>query len=383
MKTSRIAVALATVVLAGGAATATVAHDGNLHIGLEAPLTGPLAELGDGMLKGAQMAAAQLNEAGGLLGQQVEIVPIDDGGDKTIGVPAVQAAIANDELAGVVGPYNSGVGIKTLPLYLDAGIMPIHLTSDNSTSGLGYTLQPKTYQIAPVAAQAITDWLGGTKVAIIYDGTQNYSVGIAQALQTALTEAGVTIAAYDAIQPGQADYGDEVATALGFSPDVIYADVYAPEGALIAKAIAESGSDVQCLMDYATFDDAYITNATVPVAQRCPVVGVPAPGDFMGAEAYVQSYTEMFGEAPGAWSPYTYDSVKFLAAGITGAGSTEMAAVKPILDAVDGWTGWTGEVTIDPATGDRNPATVVVASVSDDGEFHVDMEWAEAVEAPF
>ena len=164
MKTTRIAVALATVALAGSAlGTTTIAHDDNLHIGLEAPLTGSLAELGDGMLKGAQLAADQLNEAGGVLGRTVEIVPIDDGGDKTIGVPAVQAAIATGVLEGVVGPYNSGVGIKTLPLYLDAGILPVHLTSDDSTSGLGYTLQPKTYQIAPVAAQALTTWIGDRK----------------------------------------------------------------------------------------------------------------------------------------------------------------------------------------------------------------------------
>jgi branched-chain amino acid transport system substrate-binding protein len=112
-------------------------------------------------------------------------------------------------------------------------------------------------------------------------------------------------------------------------------------------------------------------------------VGVPAPGDFLGSEAYVQTYTEMFGEAPGAWSPYTYDSVKFLAAGITGAGSTELTAVKTVLDKVKGWTGWTGDVAIDVATGDRNPATVVVTDVSDTGEFHVDLDWAEAMSAPF
>ena len=146
MKINRTAVALTTVALAGSAlGTTTVAHDDNIHIGLEAPLSGSIAELGDGMLKGAQLAADQVNAAGGVLGRTVEIVAIDDGGDKTVGVPAVQAVIATGELEGVVGPYNSGVGIETLPLYLDAGIVPVHLTSDSSTSGLGYTLQPKTY----------------------------------------------------------------------------------------------------------------------------------------------------------------------------------------------------------------------------------------------
>jgi hypothetical protein len=41
---------------------------------------------------------------------------------------------------------------------------------------------------------------------------------------------------------------------------------------------------------------------------------------------------------------------------------------------VDGWKGWTGGVTIDPATGNRDPATVVVTSVDADGNFHVDSD---------
>ena len=221
------------------------------------------------------------------------------------------------------------------------------------------------------------------KVGIIYDGTQNYSVGIAQSLQQLLADAGVTVVAYEAIQPGLADYADVVATVEGFEPDVIYADVYAPEGALIAKAMHESASEAACLADYSSFDDTYITNAGIEVAMSCPVVGVPAPGDFLGSQSYVQVYTDAFGEAPGAWSPYTYDSVRFLVAGINGAKATDLASVKAVLDQVKGWTGWTGDVAIDPATGDRNPATVVVADVNEAGEFHVDLDWAEAVSAPF
>ena len=72
---------------------------------------------------------------------------------------AAEAAI-EDGLDGIVGPYNSGVGIETLPLYIEAGLVPIRLTSDASTNGLGFTLQPMTYQIAPVASEALTDWLG-------------------------------------------------------------------------------------------------------------------------------------------------------------------------------------------------------------------------------
>ena len=127
---------------------------------------------------------------------------------------AAKSAIA-DGLDGVVGPYNSGVGIETLPLYVDAGLVPIRLTSDASTNGLGFTLQPMTYQIAPVASQALTGWLGAKSVAIAYDPTQNYTVSVSKGLKESLEKAGVTVTAYEKVQPGKKDYTGVVEQARG------------------------------------------------------------------------------------------------------------------------------------------------------------------------
>src|SRR5215208_231292 len=55
-------------------------------IGLEGPLTGSQSDVGIGMLEGAQLAAQQINTAGGVLGRQLQIVPIDDAADPTVGV---------------------------------------------------------------------------------------------------------------------------------------------------------------------------------------------------------------------------------------------------------------------------------------------------------
>ena len=73
------------------------------RIGLEGPLTGEQSGVGQGMLKGAQMAASQLNSQGGLLDKDVEIIPIDDKADPATGVTAANEAIEAG-LDGVVGP---------------------------------------------------------------------------------------------------------------------------------------------------------------------------------------------------------------------------------------------------------------------------------------
>lgn len=368
-------VAGSLMVVAAGVQTG--AQTGPYRIGLEAPLSGDQKNLGEGMLDGAKLAAAQINARGGLLGRKVEIVPIDDAADPATGVTAAKAAIAAG-LDGIVGPYNSGVGAQTLPLYLAAGLTPIRLTSADSTAGLGYTLQPMTSQIAPVAADALQTWLGAGKVAIVYDPTALYTQTVATALQSTLQRDGVTVTAFESIQPGQKDYGATVETVAATNPDVIYVATYYPEGGLIAKAILRQKVTAKCLADYGSYDAAFVTTAGLAAARNCPVVGVPAPTDFPDSARFVAAYRKQFKAAPGTWSPYTYDSVNFLAYGVRRAGGFESSALTAALDKVNGWSGWTGYVIVEPGTGNREPATVVVTSTDAAGRLHVDADWAKA-----
>ncbi len=373
---------LAVVAAGCGSSSSDDNGSDSFRVGLEAPLSGEQSTLGKGMLKGAELAASQLNEKSGIEGKQVEVVPIDDAADPATGVKAAKSAIAAG-LDGIVGPYNSGVGIETLPLYEKAGLVPIRLTSDNSTNGLGFTLQPMTYQIAPVASKALTGWQHAKTVAIAYDPTQNYTVSVSKALKGSLEKAGVTVTAYEKVQPGKKDYTDVVEKLAATKPDVIYAAVYFPEGGLIAKEMREAKVESQCIADYASYDTGFVETAGIAAARACPVVGVPAPEDFAGSASKVADYHDEFGEDPGTWSPYTYDSLNFLADGIEKAGGTSAKKLTNALNGVSGWKGWTGSVTIDPHNGNRQPATVVIVDTDAKGQLHVDEDWAKAVGAPY
>lgn len=352
------------------------------RVGLEAPISGEQAVLGEGMLKGAELAAEQLNADGGIDGRDVEVVPIDDQADPDTGVEAAKAAI-DDGLDGIVGPYNSSVGKETLPIYIEAGLVPIRLTSDTATSGEGVTLQPMTDQIAPVAATALTDWLDAKTVAIAYDPTPGYTLTVAKAVKSELEDAGVEVSGFEKVKPGKDDYSDVVEKLAAKDPDVIYSAVYFPEGGLIAKEIHAAGIDSQCVADYGSYDTGFVETAGIEAARDCPVVGVPAPSDFKGSADKVADYRAELGEEPGTWSPYTYDSLNLLADGVEQAGGTDAAALEDALLNTDGWEGWTGSVTIAPETGNRDPATVVIARAGADGSLHVDPAWAKAVGAPY
>ena len=371
------ALALALVMAGCSSSKSSNGSGSTIRLGLEAPLTGEQKDVGVGMLDGAKLAVQELNAAGGINGKQIELVEIDDAADPAVGVTAAEAAISKG-LDAVVGPYNSGVGAKTLPLYISAGLVPLRLTSADSTQGLGVTLQPMTSQIAPAATTAITKWAGATSVALIHDDTQTYTKDADSAMTTSLKAAGVTITADVAIQPGATDYTSAVTSALAGSPQLVYVITYYPEAGLIAKAMQTSGGSVKCLADYGAYDNGYVQAAGVAAAAACPVVGVPAPSDFPQGANHVAAYTAAFTSTPGTWAPYTYDSVMVIAQAAKSAGEIKGSAFESALKGITGFSGWTGSVAFDATTGDRTPAPVVVVATLPDGTMHIDQSWVTA-----
>ena len=330
------------------------------------------------MLNGAILAANDLNSSKGILGRKVIIVPIDDAADPETGVKAAKTAIASG-LDAVVGPYNSGVGAKTLPLYIAAGILPMRFTSSDSTSGLGYTLQPMTSQIAPVATNAVSKWVKAKSVSIIYDSTTTYTVNAAQTMKTDFSNAGITINDYQGITPGADNYSSNVTQSKSSNPSLIYIVTYYPEAGLIAKEIKQSGTNSMCLADFGAYDDAYVTAAGIQAAQNCPVVGVPAPSDFPGSSEYMSRYSKTFGVAPGTWSPYAYDSVNALAKASSVAGNLKLNSLSTALNGLKDFKGWTGSISFDTKTGNRLPAPVVIVATDSKGELHTDTDWINSI----
>ncbi|MFM7061479.1 MAG: branched-chain amino acid ABC transporter substrate-binding protein, partial [Actinomycetes bacterium] len=271
------------------ATTTTAAASETIRIGLEGPLTGDQKDTGIGMLRGARLAAQEINAKGGIDGKQVVIVPIDDQADPEVAEAAAKKAIRAG-LDAVVGPYNSGAGLVTLPLYIEAGLVPLRLTSSDQTSGLGFTLQPMTSQIAPVATKAITNDFKAKKVAIIFDTTQDYTTAANTAMQTQLRAAGVTITIDEGIEPGASSYASTVTKVAATGPDLVYVITYYPEGGLIAKAMYDAQATPKCFADYGAYDPGFIDAAGEAAAKACPVVGVPAPDDFPDSADLIAAY---------------------------------------------------------------------------------------------
>ncbi|MEI7520340.1 MAG: ABC transporter substrate-binding protein [Thermoleophilia bacterium] len=196
-----------------------------------------------------------------------------------------------------------------------------------------------------------------------------YTRGMADRLQASLLKKGVLVTQIP-VAEGQADYSAEVKAALADNPTVLYLSTYFPEGALIAKQFAASGSPAKCFAGLANQDPGFITAAGIADSQACVFSGVPEPTQFPTAKNYVKQYKATFNKNPGTWGTFTYDSANILFAAWKKAGTTTYAPVIRQLKKTTNFAGATGKITID-TQGNRPNVPVKILRVNSLGTFVV------------
>ena len=95
---------------------------GPVKIGVVGPHVGPIAWLGEFQKKGVTLAADDINGAGGILGQKVELVLANDAATPATSVASVKKLIYSDKVCAIIGPINSSCAIAVGPVVTEAKI---------------------------------------------------------------------------------------------------------------------------------------------------------------------------------------------------------------------------------------------------------------------
>ena len=95
---------------------------GALRIGVLIPLTGSTSQFGASMGKAAQLAAEEINAAGGVRGRKIEVVVEDDQSNPEAGVRAARKLIDVDRVIAICGTYASAVTSAVAPLCWEAKV---------------------------------------------------------------------------------------------------------------------------------------------------------------------------------------------------------------------------------------------------------------------
>ncbi len=209
-----------------------------IRIGVAAPLTGHYAWGGEETRAGAYMALEDLNAAGGVLGQTLEPVLVDDFCDPDQALAAAHKLVA-EGVPFVVGHQCSGAAIPASRVYEDAGIILISPAATNprlTERGLRYTFRTcgrDDQQGTMVGDRIAKDW-PGARIAIVHDG-QVYGQGVAEEAKRRLDELGIATTLFEQVRPGQTEFSDLIAMFEDRGIDVVFYGGYQAEAGLIVR----------------------------------------------------------------------------------------------------------------------------------------------------
>ncbi|MBV9203355.1 MAG: branched-chain amino acid ABC transporter substrate-binding protein [Alphaproteobacteria bacterium] len=329
-----------------------VVHAQNIPIAVVGPITGSNAALGEQMKRGAEMAVADINAKGGVLGKKLDLIIADDACD-----PKQAVAAANDvvgkKVVFVAGHYCSSSSIPASAVYNEAGVLQMTpastnpaLTDDAAKKGWNNVFRSCGRDDAQgaVAGKYLADHYKGKRVAIVHDKTA-YGKGIADETMKAMNKAGLKETMYEAITQGDKDFTALISKMKQENIDVIYFGGYQTEGGLIVRQARDQGFKAQFIGADALVTEEF-WKITGPAGEGTLMTFPPDPRHVPAAKAVVDKFMAQ-GYNPEGYTLYTYAAIQAFAAAAEKAKSAKVDDLSKALHSM------TVDTVVGPLTWDK------------------------------
>lgn len=347
-----------SVILAAAfALTAGAANAQNIPIAVVGPITGSNAALGEQMKRGAEMAVADINAKGGVLGKKLDLIEQDDACDPKQAVAAANSVVGK-KVVFVAGHYCSSSSIPASAVYNEAGVLQMTpastnpaLTDDAAKKGWNNVFRScgRDDVQGGVAGKYLADHYKGKNVAIVHDKTA-YGKGIADETMKAMNKAGLKETMYEAITQGDKDFTALISKMKQANIDVIYFGGYQTEGGLIVRQARDQGLKAQFIGADALVTEEF-WKITGPAGEGTLMTFPPDPRNVPAAKAVVDKFKAQ-GYDPEGYTLYTYAAIQAFAAAADKAKSLKVDDLSKALksmtvDTVIGPLSWDkkGDVT--------------------------------------
>ncbi len=305
-----------------------------VKFGVIGPLTGEYSMYGVAVQRGAELAAAEINAAGGILGVDLEIIAYDSKGDATEGVNAYNKLRDDDKVNAVIGGTFSGVTLAIKELAVEDGMPILTPTATNpdvtlDAANVFRACYTDSYQ-GSVAATFAADTLGAESVAILFNRDDAYSEGLATAFADTFDAKGLS---YTTFEFGAADddYSAQLTNIKNGDFDAVFVPAYVAEVGKILTQADQLGLEVPFIggdgwdgieADYAAVAEGnYFANHYAKTDEAQVV------------QDFVANYEAAYGEAPNALAALAYDAVYVMAATMDSVKSVDPDTVVAALSA--------------------------------------------------
>ncbi len=316
-----------------------------LVIGGALSLTGVQAPLDMPGLKGANVAVAELNAKGGVLGREVKFINLDGKSDPvTVGNVTVQLISQGAEM--IVAPCDFDFGGPASREAQKAGMVGISTCASSplySSKTLGdkqFTLSMWNTTMGAAAAEYAYAVKGWKTAYVVTDTFIDYTTSLSEYFIKAFQMYGGKVIAEDKYTQGDQDFSAQLARiqALKEKPDVLFISSYMPDLGTIIRSLREVGIDTP-IMGGDSYDDSGLFSA---LGEKFGNDVWFVTHSWMGAEAkpgmdrFLESYRKVVGDAPDtAFVATGYDTIMVMAQAIEKAGTTDGARVAKAMEAAE------------------------------------------------
>ena len=338
--------------LSGGEETkGTGASTAPVKIAMVVPISGSSAPTGAYMRNGAQLAVDEINKAGGVLkGRKLELMVEDEACDAQQAVASANKAVSSGAVVSV-GGYCSGATLPTLPIFQKANV-PMIIPAANSQELVAQGLK-NVFMINGTGKQQSTAALefmkkaGHATVALVDDNT-SYSKDITTETQSQIERDGsVKVLLNTSVTAGESDYSAVVRAIMGKKPALVYWTGYYQEGGLIINQLKKAGFPGKIMVADGSVDPSLAKIAGAG-GEGVYATMTQTPDTLKGAEKWIADYKAKFNSDAGPYSTQSYDAVRLAAKAIDDAGSTKGADITTALEAIDGFTMFSGPLKFTP-----------------------------------
>lgn len=306
-----------------------------IKIGVAGPHTGDLAPYGIPTLEAAEMVADQVNAAGGILGKQIEVLPMDDQCKPEIATNAATKLVSQG-VDVVIGHVCSGATKAALGIYKEANVIAVSpsatnppLTQSGDYPNFFRTIAPDDDQ-GKMAADFATDKLGAKKIAILHD-KGDYGKGFADFAKMFIEKGGkAKVVMFEGITPGAMDYSAVVQKIRREGADAVIFGGYHPEASKLVSQMNKKRVDIPFIGPDGVKGDGFLEIAGKDAE------GVYATGP-MDVSKYAENqkakadYIAKYGKEPGTFFDQGYAAMQVVLNAIKVSGGTEYAGLEKAL----------------------------------------------------
>jgi branched-chain amino acid transport system substrate-binding protein len=339
-------------------------ESGGIKVGEYASLTGKDATFGQSSHKGIVMAFEEINAAGGVLGQKLELISEDNQSKAGESATVVKKLLARNKVVALLGEVSSGRSLEAAPIALDARIPMIAPAATNPkvTETGDYIF--RVCFIDPfqgtVMAKFAQDDLKAKKVAIISSVSNAYSVGLAKFFQETFTNSGGTVAIEQKYSEGDKDFRAQLTAVKAAGVEAVFVPGYYTESALIVRQARDLGITVPFIGGDGWESDKLLEIGGNALNGCFYSTHFSPENNDPNVAKFVQKFKARWNnETPDAFASLGYDAAYVLVDAIKRAGTTDGPKLRDALAATKDFVGASGVTTMDQNRNATKGATII------------------------